>query len=122
MDRYQIAIKNPVKGNLFRFPSTSNISQILRYMDHCRRHSAFFLADNITLAVLETALVKASKLSEVPILVTSQEQARILSTVYSSKFIYSIDKCPPALNLAICYGCTPPPNVKSYITVYDKAL
>jgi hypothetical protein len=124
VDRYQIARKEITKTGLYRFPSTSNISQIVRYIDYCRKNEASFMADNIAVAVLETALIKVSKHICIPVLVRDLEQARLLSTVYSYRPIYSIEglNSYPSFSLAICYNCEPPKNIKPYIIVYDKTL
>lgn len=128
MDRYQIA-KRGIKaldGGFFRFPPTNTPTQIIRYIDHCTKNNASFMADNIALAVLEMALVKVSRLTSIPILVQTRAQARILSMAYSHKPVYSIE-CydtihPSSGNKAICYNCKPPIDVKPYIMVVDKLL
>jgi len=125
MDRYQIARKEVIKSGLFRFPPTNNVAQIIRYIDHCTKKSASFLADNIAIAVLEGALVKVSKLTGISILVKTQAQARILSMVYSHKPVYSLEcyrDMGHYLNTAIYYNCDPIPEIKPYIVVYDKLI
>jgi len=115
MDRYQIAIEK-IKEQNFRFPATRSTAKIIQYIDYCLEHNGSFKADNIPVASLEVALFKVSQRDRAPIMVQTKENARILSTVYSS-MVYSLDSPPHPFLDFIFYNCLPPKNLKVYFSV-----
>lgn len=118
MDRYQIARSSINKGGCYRFPSTSNNYQISLYINYCLEHKAIFLADNIPTSALETALINTSKKTGIPLIVKTKREARILSTVYSYKKIYSIEN-HPSVKVAIFFNCTSFLGIEPYIIVHN---
>jgi hypothetical protein len=120
MDRYKIAIEKfyKAKSKAFKFPPTNSAIKIVKYIKYCIMHDGSFVATNMPLGSLETAIIQISRLTDTPILVSSQKKARILSTAYSHKQIYYPDHLPVE-NILICYDCNPPDNYKSYVSIFS---
>jgi hypothetical protein len=121
MDRYKIAIGK--KYQAYRFPVTQSITRTVRYIDYCVKKKAVFIADNIPIFILESALIKVSSTTHIPIVVKSEEKARILSTVHSHKNIYWIKTLPSHSNYLIYYDCplTVNPSSKCYLKVLTRS-
>jgi hypothetical protein len=121
MDRYSIALGK--RNGAFKFPSTQSVARTVKYINYCIKHKATFVASNIPEFILFSALVKVSLSSQVPILVKHEEKARVLSTAYSHKPIYT-PKTMPFFAQVICYDCLPSsiPHQysKPYLIVYTK--
>jgi hypothetical protein len=119
MDRFSIALG---KQNVaFKFPPTQSVARTVKYIDYCIKNKAPFVAHNIPEFILFPALVKVSFYNQVPIMVKSEEKARVLITAYSHKHIYAA-KTIPYFPQVICYDCSPTtiPHrySKPYLVVY----
>jgi len=85
------------------------------------------MADNIPSFTLESALVRMSKTTNIPIIVKTSEKALILSAAHSHKNIHSIDFFKHSINkipgidfnfpYLIYYDCPMIENFKTYLKV-----
>jgi len=116
MDRYQIVLdkRDPQPH---RFPSTSSVKTVGRYLDYCIENKLVFSAKNFAAAVVEVALIKISLRMRAPIVVDSEKNAQLFSMTYSHRF-YTKDHL--IASQVICYNCPGirlPPGVTALLVV-----
>jgi hypothetical protein len=103
MNRYQFLKKNTEEPIAYCFKSTNSVLKTFAYMKKCIQDSVMFQADNIQESVLHQALIKLSRMKNVPIITESKEIAQRLSIAYSYDRIYSVKDIPRKYGWAIYY-------------------
>jgi len=95
MNRYQIAVNsNRTDQPIFHFPTTQNYKKVLKYLNYCIAKKGIFLADNIPLGVIDTAIVDLSRDSQIPIITKTESEAEILSISMSYYHVYPLTDLP----------------------------
>lgn len=96
MSRYEIALQSAHedKETAYRFPSQKTINGTVNCIQYCIDKKGVFLADRISIALLQSALVKISKKYNAMIITETDTIARSLSISFSYKYIFSLtDVC-----------------------------
>jgi len=87
----------------YRFKASGSMSRVLSYMKKCMEDGMVLDADEIPESALDAAVVKLSKESDVPIIVTSQVDAHLLSISQSHRRVFMFDDLPKKFPYAIYY-------------------
>jgi len=121
MNRYKIAIQHQNKleeRKAYRFPATKYVARTIQFINYCMDEKVIYIADNVPQNVLDAAVISVSKTTEVPIVVSTDSQARLFSISHSHK-IYSLES-PPRGRYVICYNCSDHKlnDIKSVVVVY----
>jgi hypothetical protein len=123
MNRYQIAIKNTSgKETIFEFPPTGNHKKVVKYMKYCIDKRGIFSARNISLGVVDTALVDLCSEFKTPIIMKTESEAHILIITQSYGEVYSLEKLPETMtgSRVICYDFPSsllPPRLKPLLVI-----
>ena len=107
MDRFEIAIhfKNQrINRKAFHFPTTRYAAVAVKYIEYCITNEGIFIADNILESALESALIQASEIYDVPIVMDGASKANIFSISHSYK-VYSLENIPTRNKYVLCYNC-----------------
>jgi hypothetical protein len=112
MNRYQIAVNNNRTDQpVFHFSATGNPKKVLKYLNYCIAKRGIFLADNIPLGVIDTALVDLSRDSQIPIITKDESEAEILSITMSYYHVYPLSEIPEKIAGARVICCDFPASL-----------
>lgn len=121
MNRYEIAIQkrhlenSKVTGFHFVTPP-KNVKQIISYIKICIKNETILYGENIPEDKLNVAVIEASKLYKIPILVETELEAKIFSITQSYTDIYHVNNLPHK-QLFILYNC-PREKIPQDISVF----
>ena len=111
MSRYKIALQsNKKKEVAYRFPDQKTIGGTVQCIRFCIEKKGVFYANNISVALLHSAVVKIGEEYNALIIVETDTLARSLSISFSYKHIYSltdlfIGSIPTRKRNIICFNC-----------------
>lgn len=134
MDRYKIAILSNKLFNkkAFHFPETGSITRVVKYIKYCIANGGIFVADNISLEVLNGAIIEVCRYYDLPLVLDTESAARMFSISYSYKHIYSYNNIPEDKytnygdfrnRFVVCYDSMEdslPDGIVSLVTIYGS--
>lgn len=96
MGRYKIAILNnrSLDKKAFHFPETGSVKKVVKYINYCINNNGILAADNISMEILDSAVIKISSYYDAPLILETESAARMFAISYSYKHIYSYDTVP----------------------------
>jgi len=116
MNRYQIASAS-TKSNKYSFKPSQSVVVIYEYMKICVSDHAIFNSSNMREALIDAALVKLSRETDIPIIVWSRNKSKLMSIAYSYKYIYDLNSLPDKYVNIIAYKVLTPNNLKIYLKI-----
>lgn len=119
MSRYKIAQEDETSGGrkAYVFPPTRNIIIVHEYMKYCVAENAIFRPKRIREALVDGAAIRLSRENSCPILVWSNEKARIMSIANSYDNIYTVDDYPDKTVWVIAYRVPVPRGLKVLLVI-----
>lgn len=134
MDRYKIAILNNRLSdrNAYHFPETGSIKRVVKNIDYCITHNGILAADNVSMEILDSAVIKICNYYGIPLILETESAARMFSISYSYKHIYSYNTVPTDryINVGdfrdryvVCYNSVEkklPDGLKALVVIYGS--
>lgn len=104
MDRYGLLLKKEPKPTAYRFRRSNSIIRVAECMYKCMIDGVGFDASDINSTILDSALIRVSKVTGYSIVVASDILEKILRMTYEYKKIYFIKTIPGNVYHVICLG------------------